>query len=449
MPAVVSATFAAGSRRRVVTLACAGLVTGGALIAKPAAQQPSFRSSVDVIAVDVEVVDGEGNPIDMLGTDAFDVTIQGRRRQVVSADFVRYAWPRPSGSARQSAGVEPAAQPTSRGGRTMVIAVDVGSFEPGAERAPMEAAREFVQQVEPTDRVGLYAFPTATWIPPTTDRASLRIALDRLRGERQPIRSAYNLKPWEIVDISSQSTNPHSFRFLAGRPDASTDRATLAQFDPVLRVQARECPTDSDCPNRIYAEGIGLAMQLERQAQETFSGLETLIRGLARVEGRKSVVLVSAGVIVSDRPDGRPDAGDVARLIGQDAARANVVVYTVHVDSNALNPGSAARRGALSDDIGRDRAMYGTWLDRFSDAAGGDRLYVPVGGGTHAFDRVLRESSGYYLLGVDPGAEDRTGQPRELKVKVNRKGLTVRNRQWVVIPAKGNAPEQAVALKAQ
>ncbi len=281
------------------------------------------------------------------------------------------------------------------------------------------------------------------WIPPTIDRALLRLTLGRLVGLRQPLRSYYNLKPWEIVEITAQWTNPNSFLTASRRPGSVTDLSTMQQFDPVLRVQARECPADPDCPIRIYAEGLGLATQLERQAQESLGGLETLLRGLAGVQGRKSVVVVSAGVLVSDRPEGRPDVGDLARVLGQEAARANTVVYTVHVDANSLTPASASRRGSTSSDMGRDRAMYGTWLDQFSDAAGGERLYVPVGGGGFAFERVLRESSGYYLLGVEPATEDRDGKPRELKVKVNRKGVTVRNRQWVLVPLK-SGPQPVV-----
>jgi len=49
---------------------------------------------------------------------------------------------------------------------------------------------------------------------------------------------------------------------------------------------------------------------------------------------------------------------------------------------------------------------------------------------------VLRETSAYYLLGVEPATADRDGRPRELRVKVHRRGVSVRSRQWVVIPAK-------------
>jgi len=333
----------------------------------------------------------------------------------------------------------------------MVLAIDIGSFDPGAERAPLDAAKEFLASLEPSDMVGLFVFPDGVWMPPTINRAAVRARLDRLVGLHQPIRSYYNLRPWEIVEITTESTNPNSFLTAARRGTQSLDPAVSQQLDVVMRVQQRECPGDSDCPILIYNEGIGLATQFERQAQMSLGGLETLLHELQTVEGRKSVVLLSGGILVSDRPEGRPDAGDLARILGQEAARANTVVYTIHVDVNTVASGaSAGRRAGTSDNIGRDRALYGTWLEQFSDAAGGNRLYVPTGQGNFAFQRVLRESSGYYLLGVEPASEDRDGQARELKVKINSKAknLTIRSRQWVVVPPKskstasasGNAP---------
>jgi len=450
MTAVIPGSSGTGRRRRPHGAVAAVLLAGAFAAATLSAQGPSFRAAVDLIAVDVQVVDVDGNPIDVLKPQAFEVSIRGHRRQVVSAEFVRHAYvDTPANSTIAASSAVPLARPTSPGGRTMVLAIDIGSFAAGAERSPMDAARAFVDGLARGDSLGLYVYPSGIWIPPTTDRALVRVSLDRLVGLRQPLRSHYNLKPWEIVEITAQWTNPHSFLTAARRGAGVVDPSTQVAFDPVLKIQQRECPNDPDCPINIYAEGMGLAAQLEREAQTSLGGLETLLRGLRQVPGRKSVVVVSAGVLVSDRPEGRPDVGDLARLLGQDAAKANTVVYTVHIDTNSLSPGSASRRGTVSDDTGRDRAMYGAWLDQFSDAAGGERLYVPVGGGAFAFERVLRESSGYYLLGVEPADEDRDGQPRELKVKVNGKGLTVRSRQWVVVPMKsGTQPSSAAGTAA-
>jgi len=80
--------------------------------------------------------------------------------------------------------------------------------------------------------------------------------------------------------------------------------------------------------------------------------------------------------------------------------------------------------------------MSGDWLDRFSAAAGGARIHVPVGAGEFAFERVLRETSGVYLLGVEPQDADRDGRPRKLRVRLTRSAAgdaIVRHRRWVVV----------------
>jgi hypothetical protein len=162
------------------------------------------------------------------------------------------------------------------------------------------------------------------------------------------------------------------------------------------------------------------------------------LQRLTDIPGRKAVLIVSAGVLVSDRLDGRPDIGNQGRTLGQGAARANATIYTLQVDStpSSSRTPTADRRGSGSSEHGRERTMFSAFLDSFASAAGGSRLYVPVGGGEFALDRVLRESAAYYLLGVEPDEADRDGKPRELKVKVNRRGVTVRNRQWVLVPAR-------------
>ena len=393
------------------------------------ARQTVFRSVVDVIAVDVQVVDGNGNPIGRIGPDAFQVSINGQRRKVVSAQFISQA-PVTDDPA------EP--RPPEGRGRTFILAVDSGSFEVGAERGPIEGAQSFVQHLDANDRIGLFVYPTGSQIAPTTQRAPITISLGRVTGQKDPLRTHYNLRPWEIVDITAQMSNPNSFLTATRTAEnpATVESGTVMELDPVLKIQVRECPEDPDCPSKIYAEGIQLATQLERQVQTSLGGLEALLRALEKIPGRKAVVLVSAGLLVSDRSAGRPDVGDIARVMGQTAARANATVYTVHIDTTA-GVGAASQKAPGSSELARDRALYGNWLSDFSQSAGGRLIYVPVGTADFAFDRILRETSAYYLLGVEPAAADRDGKPRKLDVKIKRRGLSVRSRQWVVVPPKG------------
>jgi VWFA-related protein len=421
------ATVALRSIGAVLAVSLASVVSS----VSPAAQQARFRSTVDIIAVDAQVIDKDGYPIAELGPEAFEVSINGHKRKVVSAQFLRHS----RNATRADAMLPDSLAETPIGdGRTIVLAVDNGSFETGSAGEAMTALKHFVARLEPADRVGLFVFPTGIWIPPTTDRSSVGIRLDRTIGEKQTIRSHYNLSVSEIVDITAQSSNPNSF--LTMRTAPVVDDATLAQMDPVRAVRSRECPGEADCMARIYAEGMTLAAQLEQQTEASLVGLEDLLARLTTLPGRKSVLLVSAGVLVSDRPDGRPLIGDVGRILGQTAARANAVVYTIHIDSHTPGYGSASKRGVGSSERGRERTMQASFLDEFSSAAGGSRLYVGVGGGDTAFDRVLREASAHYLLGVEPADQDRDGKARQLRVKVTRRGVTVRNRQWVLVPAR-------------
>ena len=419
----------AGARWLSAVAASALLGTGAAVIRG----QAPFRSSVDVIAVDVQVIDNESYPIGPLDAKAFEVSINKQRRKVISAQFIRHsandaAMPAPTGivALRQEAG-----ETFPGGGRTFVVAVDNGSFDIGTANEAMEAVSQFLARLEPRDRIGLYVYPDDIWIAPTIERVPLRVQLAKVIGDRQPLRSTFNLTASEIVDITAQSNNPNSF-LTAIR---GANNPALEQLDPVRLVQRRECTNDPNCLSRIYSEGMDLAVRLEDQTQTSLNGLRSLMQRLTNLPGRKAVIIVSAGVLVSDRVDGRPQIGDQAVALGQHAARANATVYTVHIDS-LRRSGNADRRGPGSSEHGRERAMYGTFLDQFSSAAGGKSLYVPVGGGELALDRVLRESSGYYLLGVQPEDVDRDGKPRELKVKVNRRGVTVRSRQWVLVPAR-------------
>ena len=54
-------------------------------------QGPTFRTGIDLVAVDVAVVDRRGRPIEDLHAAEFSVKIDGEVRRVVSAELVKVA----------------------------------------------------------------------------------------------------------------------------------------------------------------------------------------------------------------------------------------------------------------------------------------------------------------------------------------------------------------------
>ena len=77
-------------------------------------QTPSFRSGVEVVTVDVGVVDKQGRPLQGLTAADFVVTVAGRPRRVVTAEFVERPAPLPAGAPRPEA----ALISTNQGGGT-------------------------------------------------------------------------------------------------------------------------------------------------------------------------------------------------------------------------------------------------------------------------------------------------------------------------------------------
>src|ERR1700690_3903128 len=76
--------------RRVASLAFAPLLVLCAASQAGAqdAQTPVFRSGVDLLEVDVNVVDGNGRPIADVHAPEFSVSVDGQNRKVVSSEYI-------------------------------------------------------------------------------------------------------------------------------------------------------------------------------------------------------------------------------------------------------------------------------------------------------------------------------------------------------------------------
>jgi VWFA-related protein len=413
-----------------VMLMAMGILVHDAPSAAPV-QQPVFRSAVDVVAVDVQVVDSKGQPVAALKPDVFSVTIDGRRRRVVTADLVQYGRTTTAGAPGLAGNGPPRPAAGPNVDRVFVLAVDVMSFSVEASRGVVSAAKGFVDQLGDQDLVGLYTFPVGVRIAATTDHAGVARHVDTIVGQQNSLKTTYNLSMTEIVDIVAEDLGA------GGRLGA----APTASGAVTRRVMARECliPTSQqECMEDIQAEAQAQAFYLASRIDQGVSGLRSLVRYLGEFPGRKTVVLLSGGMPVSDRLGGRVDMSELARALGQDAARANTVIYAVHVDSAYLGAFSAERRryDRGGEERGRESALMGRVLDALAGASGGTLLSVLLGGGEQAFSRILRETSSHYLLGVEPAEADRGGL-RRLEVKVSQRGTTVRSRQWVLVPKRG------------
>ena len=91
------------------------------------------------MAVDVQVLDRTGQPVPALGPEKFTVTINGKRRRVVSAEQIR--------TDANDEGAAPASgSPASTAPkRVIMLAVDCISFDATGSRDVIQSVAEFVR----------------------------------------------------------------------------------------------------------------------------------------------------------------------------------------------------------------------------------------------------------------------------------------------------------------
>lgn len=401
------------NRRGIPAIAAACLWSA----AVTAQDKPQFKTAVELITVDAQVVDKSGNPIPALTAQQFQVTIDGRKRNVVSAELIdaNTGLPRaasPSGTAPAAADAaaprNPAATPS-----IYVVAVDQGSFRAVNAPAVIYAARELLKRAQPNDYVGMVSFPSpGVVVNPTRNRAELEAALPKLVGfsALKQMRK-YNYSLSEAIDVAAREA-----RALQG-------------------VVERNCqPNDLMCSRDVENELIETISILEMQAARSFSGLRDVVASVKGVIGRKTVVVLSAGIPSGDRTGGRLYMRNDAVQAGKEAAEAGILLYTLHLNTAFLDSFSPDAPSTQQTAM-REANVYAKGLDTFNGTAGGTFMEVNTGA-NFAIDRMMRETSAYYLLGVEVQDADRDGKTHRIQVKVDAKNSSVRNRATFVIPKK-------------
>ena len=417
---------------RVASVAAA-LLGCWATLAHAAPQQQSpdqpgrIRVTVEVVPIDVQVIDRTGQPVPNLGPEKFTVTINGRRRRVISAEQIR------TDTSDEGAAPAPGSPAATTPKRVIMVAIDCISFDATASREVIQGIAAFVKGLQPDDYVGVSAYPNGAEIPPTLDHAAVLRALSGVIGQRDgPGLGQFGLRPTEIVDASRD-----------------IPLGTGTTLDAVV---ARECGQEPNpnCRAMLIAEITSSALYYEGQATASLGMLRNLVTRMQAYPGRKTLLLVSGGIIASDTPGGRPDLGSLGMQVGREAAVANTAIYTLFVDTSIHDQfGAETRLGdRTAINRSRDTAVLARWLDQFAGAAGGALFTVQVGNATAALARIQNELSSYYLLGVEPADEDRDGRTHEVTVKTTQSNVTVRGRRWVMIPVRGAAPPAPAAAAA-
>ena len=366
---------------------------------------PRFVVGVEVVALDASVVDRAGRPVDGLTPDDFEVKVDGTRRRIVSAQFINHLKSGVDAAITAVLGAAPGrdpAPPPAR--RNVMIVFDEDSLETENGLVARRAALTLLDGLSPLDRVGVNLIPRVRGnFTLTSDRAATRRTLNAwVPGAFRDMPFPYWIGLTEAIEITRQ------------------DKMTLD------KVVLRECPgspPDPYCPRDIVDYARQIAERSAEKGTQTLEALRDLGAGLRKIAGPKVLVLVSGGL---PKPESNFDFDAVAT----EFAAAEITLYTLFLEK----PVSSRIRYRQSPTQGDDDRLEEFQLGSATSAVGGTFLQV-IGQVEPQFQRIARELSASYLLGIEVESVDRDGRPHKVSIKVNRSGLDVRGRQQYVIPA--------------
>ncbi len=410
----------------VAAVACCALTWLGSA---PAARQATpLRSGIELITIDATVVDQDGRPVTDLTPADIDVTVDGKPRRVAALRYVDLTARLPQGP---QAGPAPRLSlfstndpdaSSSSTERTIVLAVDHGSFLSGRGRQTLETARAFLAQLDPAERVALAAYPDPGFLlPPSAGREAILRALERITGTGVSVGS-----PSPIMAISI------------------SEAAEIAAGNTLThrRVSDRTCEGYSDttgretCRQEVQRTAVNMVQALQAQSVRSLAGLSGILGGLRALDGRKQVVLVSAGLFHSGDRNDRGFVEELRRTTAL-AATASVTIRALHVEAAVLE-GLGSDRGRTDASLMQDKTVMAQGLDALAAANGGSvtRLTADASG---AFGRIGRELAGCYELAVEAEDADRDGRLHTIRLRLARRGVQVRHRQQFAVAAAGTA----------
>lgn len=391
----------------------------GALTAGTAAQ---FRTTTELVSVGTIVTTADGQPATDLTAKDFVLKVDGKVRPIQSVQFVRFHEASRDGvGAARAAVASPFSTNTDPKGRTFIFAIDHNNIHPGNERPAIDAAIRLLDRLAPADRVAVVTLPRGDVAADlTTDRAATRKALEGIIGHAPRRSSQFGFSIEEALTT-----------FGAGNPNAVESNFTK---DIINAMVSRECGSSSVCAPALLTDAREYGRALVFNTRDTLLALGAFMTGLSSVEGTKSIVFVSEGLVET-----RDNRNEFAAL-GRAADRSRVRMFVIQLNQPIYDIQSRKAPADAAGDIGRELAG----LENVAGVTGGE-LFRPSGRVDSAMDEIDRATSAYYLVGFEPADKERDGKYHRIELSLARKDLRIKARSGFEI----GRPDAAAANDAK
>ncbi len=374
------------------------------------------------------VFDKQGKFVDGLQREQFDLTVDGVQQPISFFGLVKSGTPDEEVKLK-AAGVEttaPPSEPTSavpvEETRRIIFFIDDLHLSLGSVERTREMLTRFVDRdMRQNDLVAIASTSGQIGFLQqfTDEKAVLRAAIARLTHH-----------PYNVRDMARESTPMTEYMALSieRKDDPGVFRFYV---DECMRFAPPRYPRRS-CEVEVINRARLILLQAASVIVNTYDALQSLMRSSAELPGRKIVFFLSDGFLLDTGPRNADPRGKLNQII--DAAQRNgVVVYTIDTRglvSNALdatNNVPVDMQGRLESASLREipasqDALHALAADTGGRALRNQNVFSPW------INKILEETSNYYLLAWRPNNEDQaTSDFHNLKVSIaGRPDLTVR-----------------------
>ena len=414
----------------------------------PRAQQPTFRSGVDLVRFDVRVTDASGRPVTDLRPEEVQIVEDGRVLPLLLFHHLQEPAGNYTDAALRSVSAEVSSNRGAPRGHLYLLVFDQAHITPGNEQLARRAAETFVRtRVRPSDRVAVIGIPgPGPELGFTADRTRAAAELVKVRGdlERNVKSAAGNVSLQEAYEITAGNDRVTAEVLARQSVDLTADvgaAAAAGMSGVVDRAASRQGESPTVMRKVILENARTVVAQADATTRDVLQRLADLVAQYRLVEGRKTVVLFSEGF----------HQRNVARELEQVAAAAAqsyAVFYPFDLNRRASTdisqpqvPGTTA-----ATEIHARMEPLGS-LAAETDGA------LVIDAVSHldaALDRIADQAQDYYLVGFTPSAAalEARGEYRRVSVRVTRPGARVSARTGYSAPKAARTLDRRRAIDA-
>ena len=395
--------------KRVAGLAaCAAVAAVAGVGFAPAPLHGQFKSGTALVEVDVIVLDKAGRFVPGLRAQDLQLFEDGRPQQIQQFYMVTYD---PGGSVVS----EYASQADHQAQRVFILLFDEGHLAHDSMMRVKRGAEEFIQQLGPKDLGGVFVGGGMFRGLITSDKAQL------LQGIRA-VSPAFDNRQALLAPFRSFPRIPNEI-------DATRISDGARELVDELAAQAcKEYPIECNVEggvgrvqNVIEQKARFYVRQARMLTGQTLQNLRTVVSGLGRIPGRKTVVFMTEGFYVEE-------SRGVLQQIAGEAARAGAAIYSI--DGRGLVNRMSANNDAVRRERGRSIAFdTGDDGPNILTAGTGGFMIQGIDDMSRAFGRIVNDTSTYYVIGYQPDNAIMDGKFRKIEVKSNGGGYKIRARK--------------------